>query len=569
MPFAHPAIPNGSFSAASPTPSSSQTAARILHLYDKVYETENLREGEATRKTVTFKEDGAEVDVEEDDMSSTRGGRLSIPTPTFDGRPEKQRDRSASLVWVDFLTAPSDTSPFSTDDESDGEESSTGRQYGTLKKSTRIDDAIFNQFSDGSDHILIGKFLAMLENAGLKRTDYRLHELFQSLRRILKEQEAIHRGHMNDNFVGSIETLHITRDVFQEVIIPNIFIISTAYRNHFIIPKFDLFCQMVEDIFLDCKDITAGTVAPYLNKLALVNPTCWGVSFCSIDGQRYSVGDSTMPVTLHALSKPLMYAYALQEIGKVKVHKYVGQEPSGYRFNELVLDPEKRPHNPIINAGSLMIHALLQQFCHPELSSAERFDETHRLFEKLSGGEYVGFSNGMFLNKRQASDRNWALVHFMKEHNCFPPGIDLADVIEYYLQTSSMETTVDVLSVIASTFANGGICPITGQRVLSEEVVADVLSVMFSCGMLEFSGKFAFRVGLPAKSSIAGVILLVIPNVGGFAVWSPPLDKFGNSVRGVEFCEKLVKTFNFHCFDVDKRGKIDPTRRTYVIIITF
>lgn len=90
---------------------------------------------------------------------------------------------------------------------------------------------------------------------------------------------------------------------------------------------------------------------------------------------------------------------------------------------------------------------------------------------------------------------------------------------------------------MASTLANGGVCPTTGERVLNGDVVADVLSVMFSCGMFDFSGKFGFRVGLPAKSSISGIILLVIPNVLGMALWSPGLDEFKNSAKGVAFCE--------------------------------
>lgn len=117
----------------------------------------------------------------------------------------------------------------------------------------------------------------MLENSGLKRTDYRLKELFASLKIVLKEEEIAHRGHMHDDFVGSIETLLLSRDVFREIIYPNIFIISTAFRNHFIIPKFDLFCQAIENIYLDCKDIEGGKVAPYLQKLSVV------------DGDRYVI----------------------------------------------------------------------------------------------------------------------------------------------------------------------------------------------------------------------------------------------------------------------------------------
>ncbi len=100
--------------------------------------------------------------------------------------------------------------------------------------------------------------------------------------------------------------------------------------------------------------------------------------------------------------------------------------------------------------------------------------------------------------------------------------------------------------MIAATLANGGVCPTTGRRVLKPEAVQHVCSLMYSCGMYNYSGKFAFSVGLPAKSGGSGVLMLVVPNVMGVALWSPPLDQLGNSVRGVQFCKELVNLYSFH-----------------------
>lgn len=194
----------------------------------------------------------------------------------------------------------------------------------------------------------------------------------------------------------------------------------------------------------------------------------------------------------------------------------------------------------MINSGCIMLHALLQTVAEPKMNMSRRFEWTQKYFKKLVGGEYIGFNNGMFLEKRQVSDRNWALAHYMSEYKCFPPGTELGECIEFYLQTSSLESTCEVMSVMAATLANGGVCPTTGERILTSDIVADVLSVMFSCGMFDFSGKFGFRVGLPAKSSISGLIMLVIPNILGMVMWSPALDKFNNSSRGLAFCEVLL-----------------------------
>jgi glutaminase len=104
-------------------------------------------------------------------------------------------------------------------------------------------------------------------------------------------------------------------------------------------------------------------------------------------------------------------------------------------------------------------------------------------------------------------------------------------------------------SVIAATLANGGVNPLTGKRIFSSQTVRDCLSLMYSCGMYDYSGQFAFQIGLPAKSGVAGLVMLVIPDVAGIAIWSPRLDSYGNSTRGVEFCRLLSERFPIHVFD--------------------
>lgn len=132
------------------------------------------------------------------------------------------------------------------------------------------------------------------------------------------------------------------------------------------------------------------------------------------------------------------------------------------------------------------------------------------------------------------------------------------------MQTCSIETNCDAGSLMAATLANGGICPLTGQKIFGSQMVQHTLSLMLSCGMYDYSGEFAFHVGLPAKSGVSGAILIVVPKVCGIMVWSPPLDLLGNSVRGIQFCKELVNLFNFHKYDLkgDISGrKIDPRKK--------
>nr|CAD7195097.1 unnamed protein product [Timema douglasi] len=458
-------------------------------------------------------------------------------------------------------------------------------------QANNAEDVLFEMFKNEDDGLLsIGKFLAALRSTGLRKNDPRLNELMDNLR-------EIHRNSNSDG--GSPETQKLDRDTFRSVISANIVLISRAFRHQFIIPDFQGFTKHIEDFYWKCKSNTEGKVASYIPQLARMNPDYWGVSVCTIDGQRFSIGDISIPFTLQSCSKPLTYGIALEMLGSDVVHQYVGQEPSGRNFNELVLDHNKKPHNPMINAGAILVCSLLKTLVKPEMTLAEKFDFTMNYFKRMAGGENLGFNNAVFLSEREAADRNYALGFYMREHKCYPEKTNLRECMDFYFQCCSMEANCDSMAVMAATLANGGICPITEEKVLTPDSVRDVLSLMHSCGMYDYSGQFAFKVGLPAKSGVCGGMLVVIPNVMGICSWSPPLDHMGNSCRGVQFCEyvvlsmavvdpmantswssysslrdgaevppstlEIVKEFNFHRYDNLKHAtnKKDPRRHKY------
>ncbi|XP_017758897.1 PREDICTED: glutaminase liver isoform, mitochondrial isoform X1 [Eufriesea mexicana] len=431
-------------------------------------------------------------------------------------------------------------------------------------QATNAEDVLFDMFKDEDTGLLaVGKFLAALRTTGLRNDDPRLQEFTDNLRK-----EHLKTG----GYEGvSHETQKLNREQFRRIINPNIILISRAFRHQFIIPDWSGFTKHIEDFYWKCKSNSEGKVASYIPQLARMNPDYWGVSVCTIDGQRFSIGDSSIPFTLQSCSKPLTYAIALDRLGQEVVHQYVGQEPSGRNFNELVLDYNKKPHNPMINAGAILVCSLLKSLIKPEMTLAEKFDFTMDYFKRLAGEENLGFNNAVFLSEREAADRNYALGFYMREHNCYPDKSNLREIMDFYFQCCSMEANCDTMSVMAATLANGGICPITEEKVLKPDSVRDVLSLMHSCGMYDYSGQFAFKVGIPAKSGVSGSLLVVIPNVMGICTWSPPLDPLGNSCRGVQFCEELVSEFNFHSTYYDHRydnlkhatNKKDPRRHKY------
>ncbi|CAG0882908.1 unnamed protein product [Cyprideis torosa] len=377
-------------------------------------------------------------------------------------------------------------------------------------------------------------YFQAVRETGLRASDPRLRETMENLRRMSRECGL-------DSSLK--EAMDVDREQFRRVIQENVVILSRAFRHQFRIPDFQSFSQQIEDIYWRCKDIDGGKVASYIPQLARYARDNWGISLCTIDGQRLSLGDVKLPFTIQSCSKPLTYGLALNEVGSEEVHRFVGQEPSGRMFNAMVLDHNRKPHNPMINAGAIIICAILQGLYKPEMSLSEKFDLVQNYFRRLAGDEYIGFNNSVFLSERDAADRNFALGYFMKEHKCFPPNVTLKDTLDFYFQCCSLESNCESMAVMAGTLANGGICPTTGEKILDPASVRDVLSLMHSCGMYDYSGQFAFHVGLPAKSGVSGALLVVVPTVMGLCLWSPPLDSCGNSVRGLQFCKEVSLMF--------------------------
>lgn len=347
-------------------------------------------------------------------------------------------------------------------------------------------------------------------------------------------------------------------EVFARISQGAFLLIERIAQDDLIIPNFETFAQDIKDIFDKTKLNEKGEVATCIPQLARISPDKFAVSICTIDGQKISLGDADDYFCVQSMSKPVTYCLALEEHGVEKVHQHVGREPSGHAFNELSLNKHGLPHNPMVNAGAIMSSSLIK----PSLSRADRFEYVINKWSKLMGNQSPQFSNPVYLSERETADRNFALGYFMRENKAFPEGTNLIDTLEFYFQCCSLQATSNMLSVLAATLANGGFCPFTYERVLQPSTVQHCLSLMYSCGMYDFSGEWAFSIGLPAKSGVGGGIIIVIPNVLGICTWSPKLDNLSNSVRGIEFCRGLLDKFNFHNFDnllqEDAQHKADP-----------
>lgn len=308
------------------------------------------------------------------------------------------------------------------------------------------------------------------------------------------------------------------------------------------------FCDFVEanvEIYELSRQQSHGAVSSYLSAQDDAYQNLFAVACCTIDGQRFELGDSSSLFCLQSASKPINYCVALCDRGEAFVHRYVGREPSGCGFNELSLNYNRVPHNPFINSGAIMCASMIK----PTLLLRERINYISEVWSKLSGNGSIGLNEEVYRFEQDNGDRNYALAHMIRESGGYPDTDDIQETLDLYFSCCAFEMDVNTLSVAAATLANGGICPLSGVRVFQGEIVKNCLSLMLSCGMYDFSGEFAFTVGLPAKSGVSGVVMLVVPKVLGMAVWSPRIDRFGNSVRGVDYCKRFVKRFHFHNFD--------------------
>jgi glutaminase len=300
--------------------------------------------------------------------------------------------------------------------------------------------------------------------------------------------------------------------------------------------------EVLRDLHARYATVDDGKVADYIPELAKADPRWFGISIATADGQVFEVGDCKQLFTIQSISKPFVYGLALEDHGIDYVLKKVGVEPTGEAFNAIVLDEaSNRPFNPMVNAGAIATADLITGKDYPE-----RVKRLLGMFNRYCGRE-VYVDNTVFMSERVTGHRNRAIGHLMLNFGMV--GDHMADSLELYFQQCSILVNCHDLAMIGATLANGGVNPVTGERAIKQEYVKYLLSIMHSCGMYDYAGEWAYRVGIPAKSGVGGGIVGVVPGQFGIGIFSPPLDSKGNSVRGMKVCQKLSEKFGLHCFE--------------------
>lgn len=366
---------------------------------------------------------------------------------------------------------------------------------------------------------------------------------------------------------------------FKEVVGRNV-LIQRALDGSLVVPDFQSLKSELRQLFDTVNGLpfvpSDGTPAPqnasYIPELKKVDPSLFSVSVCTVDGQRCMFGDATCPFTMQHCTNALSYCIVLEDEegsgleGLRKVHSRVGREPSGSPADTLMLNYENRPHNPFTNAGALTVASMLlghfrsveEENVEVELSDA--FDHLISYLRRAAGGETVGYNMPVFLSEKAHSDRNRCLCYLLREKNVLPKSVPIDDILNMYLMGCSLEMDATSMSVFAATLAAGGVCPVTRERVFRPSTVRSCLTIMASSALYDASGEWAFEIGLPAVAGASGALMVIVPNVMGVAIFSPPVNGHNISWKGMEFARRLVQQFSFHPFESSSDNrKRDPS----------
>jgi glutaminase len=303
--------------------------------------------------------------------------------------------------------------------------------------------------------------------------------------------------------------------------------------------------EIVEQLHLEHVSLGEGAVADYIPELANVDPDKFAVSVVTTDDRRLGIGDTDQTFTIQSISKLMMYGLALETHGRDAVLERVGVAPTGDSFNAIHLDEaDNRAPNPMVNAGAIAITDMVVGN-----TVDERIEAVRSMYERYLGRR-PHIDREVWSSEHKTGNRNRAIAYLMLSRGIVEDRVE--ETLDLYFGQCSVLVTSDDLALIGATLANHGLHPETGEQVVSPEVVRDMMSVALTCGMYNYAGEWLYTVGIPAKSGVGGGILGIVPGIGGLATFSPRLDDFGNSLRGVKVFEAISQRFDLHLFAPDQ-----------------
>ena len=313
-------------------------------------------------------------------------------------------------------------------------------------------------------------------------------------------------------------------------------------------PRRELVEAVVREAFEKFKNDTNGKNADYIPYLAQVDSKLFGVAVVTTDNQVFTLGDVNYSFSIQSISKVFTLALAMEELGPNKVFAKIGSEPTGRPFNSplAVVDMPTHTGNPLVNAGAIATTSLI--------SGRDAEDKWNKIlnFYSKAAGEKLALIDEVYKSEAATNTGNKALSMLLAKYDRIYA--DPFESVDIYTKQCSVGVNATQLARMGATLANNAVNPLTGEQIIKREDIPHILSTMTMAGLYDGSGGWAWHVGLPAKSGVGGGIVAVVPGKGAIAVFAPPLDEAGNSVKAQEVIEYVAQKLSYNLYSPSSVG---------------
>lgn len=316
----------------------------------------------------------------------------------------------------------------------------------------------------------------------------------------------------------------------------------SAQNRSPVAPREEQLKAAVNDAYQMFKSDTAGKNADYIPYLAKVDSKLFGIAVVTTDNKSYTLGDISYSFSIQSIAKVFTLALAMEELGADKVFEKIGNEPTGRPFNSVVAVVDMPTHtgNALVNAGAIATVSLV-----PGKSANEKWNKILAYYSQAAG-EKLSLIDEVYQSEAATNQGNRALAALLLKYDRIYA--DPMESVDVYTKECSVGVNVKQLAQMGATLANGGVNPVTGERVMKAEDIPEILSAMTMAGLYDGSGGWAWHVGLPAKSGVGGGILAVVPGKGAIAVFAPPLDEAGNSVKAQKVISYVAQKLSLNLY---------------------
>ena len=313
-------------------------------------------------------------------------------------------------------------------------------------------------------------------------------------------------------------------------------------------PRRELVESVVREAYEKFKGDTNGKNADYIPYLAHVDSKLFGIAVVSTDNQVFTLGDVNYSFSIQSISKVFTLALAMEELGPDTVFQRIGSEPTGRPFNSVsaVVDMPTHTGNPLVNAGAIATTSLISG-----KDAAEKWNKILAFYSKAAGEKLI-LIDDVYKSEAATNAGNKALAMLLAKYDRIYA--DPFESVDIYTKQCSVGVNTSQLARMGATLANNGINPSTGEQVIKREDIPFILATMTMAGLYDSSGYWAWHVGLPSKSGVGGGIVAIAPGKGAIAVFAPPLDEAGNSVKAQKVIEYVAQKLSYNLYSPSSVG---------------